>query len=60
VTVGGTGVIAYTPNFVQANVGDVVQFIFQQKNHTITQSTLASPCSPKPDGFDSGFLRAGS
>ncbi|KAJ7771663.1 Cupredoxin [Mycena metata] len=56
VTVGGTGVIAYTPNFVQANVGDVVQFIFQQKNHTITQSTLASPCSPKADGFDSGFV----
>ncbi|KAJ7184302.1 hypothetical protein C8R46DRAFT_983316 [Mycena filopes] len=56
VTVGGTGVIAYTPNFVQANVGDVVQFIFKQKIHTITQSTLSAPCTPKADGFDSGFV----
>ncbi|KAJ6606455.1 hypothetical protein DFH09DRAFT_9341 [Mycena vulgaris] len=56
VVVGGTGVIAYTPNFVTANVGDVIQFTFKQKNHTITQSTLASPCSPMDGGFDSGFI----
>jgi plastocyanin len=41
VTVGGVGVIAYTPNQVQANIGDVIQFTFKQKNHTITRSTLA-------------------
>ncbi|KAJ7090318.1 hypothetical protein B0H15DRAFT_838101 [Mycena belliarum] len=56
VTVGGTGVLAYTPNFVTANVGDIVQFTFKQKNHTITQSTLASPCTPMEGGFDSGFV----
>ncbi|KAJ7915492.1 hypothetical protein B0H13DRAFT_2270325 [Mycena leptocephala] len=43
VTVGGVGVIAYTPNQVQANIGDVIQFTFKQKNHTITRSTLANP-----------------
>ncbi|KAJ7118741.1 hypothetical protein C8R44DRAFT_878298 [Mycena epipterygia] len=56
VTVGGTGIIAYTPNSVEANVGDIVQFVFKQKNHTITQSTLATPCSPMEGGFDSGFV----
>jgi len=55
VTVGGEGIIAYTPNTVNANVGDIVQFTFKQKNHTITQSTFATPCSPMEGGFDSGF-----
>ncbi|KAJ7221752.1 hypothetical protein GGX14DRAFT_430959 [Mycena pura] len=56
VTVGGEGVIAYTPNQVQANVGDIIQFIFKQKNHTVTQSSLANPCSPLPGGFDTSFV----
>jgi len=55
VTVGGPGVLKFNPQFVDAAVGDVVQFIFQQKNHTVTQSTLASPCSPLAGGFDSNF-----
>jgi len=56
VTVGGTGILQYTPNSVNANVGDVIRFTFKQKNHTATQSTLASPCTPKEGGFDSGFV----
>ncbi|KAJ7828286.1 hypothetical protein B0H14DRAFT_2367190 [Mycena olivaceomarginata] len=58
VAVGGTGVIAYTPNQVTANIGDVIQFVFKQENHTITRSTLASPCSPLvgEGAFDSGFV----
>jgi len=56
VVVGGTGILKYTPSFVNASVGDVVIFTFQQKNHTATQSTLQSPCAPKPGGFDSGFV----
>lgn len=57
VTVGGPGgVIQYNPNFVTANPGDTVTFIFQQKNHTATQSTLANPCTPVSGGFDSGFV----
>jgi len=57
VTVGGPGgVIKYTPNNVNANVGDTVTFTFQQKNHTVTQSTFNSPCLPAASGFDSGFV----
>jgi len=60
VTVGGTGILAFTPSSVNANVGDVIQFTFQQKNHTVTQSTLATPCSPLAGGFDSGFMPVAS
>jgi len=57
VTVGGPGgVTQFSPSSVNANPGDVVTFIFQQKNHTATQSTFDSPCSPAPGGFDSGFI----
>jgi len=56
VVVGGTGVIAYTPNVVTANVGDTIIFTFKQKNHTVTQSSFAQPCSPLAGGFDSGFV----
>jgi plastocyanin len=57
VTVGGPGgVIGYSPNFVTANPGDTITFIFQQKNHTATQSTFADPCTPVAGGFDSGFV----
>jgi len=57
VTVGGPGgVIGYSPSSVTANPGDTVTFIFQQKNHTATQSTFADPCTPAPGGFDSGFV----
>jgi len=59
VTVGGPGVLKFTPQSVTANVGDIVQFVFQQKNHTVTQSTLANPCSPMAGGFNSGFMPVG-
>ncbi|KAI0039897.1 Cupredoxin [Auriscalpium vulgare] len=59
VNVGAGGSLAYDPPAVTANVGDVVTFQFQAKNHTVTQSTFASPClsleEPAP-GFDSGFM----
>jgi plastocyanin len=56
VIVGGPGVLKFNPQFVNASVGDVVRFVFQQKNHTVTQSTLDNPCSPLAAGFDSGFM----
>ncbi|GJJ12247.1 hypothetical protein Clacol_006488 [Clathrus columnatus] len=56
VIVGGPGgVVAYTPNQINATVGDIVTFIFQQKNHTVTQSSFNDPCTPIEGGFDSGF-----
>jgi plastocyanin len=56
VVVGGPGILKYDPESVTAAVGDVVVFTFKQKNHTATQSTLASPCVKAAGGFDSGFV----
>jgi plastocyanin len=56
VVVGGPGVLKFNPPFVNASVGDVVRFIMQQKNHTVTQSSLSSPCALLPGGFDTGFV----
>lgn len=55
VSVGGSAGLKFDPDTVNASVGDVILFTFKQKNHTITQSTLASPCSHLANGFDSGF-----
>ena len=45
VVVGGTAGLVYTPEFIYANIGDVVVFEFGTKNHTLTQSSFAEPCS---------------
>jgi len=55
VVVGGAAGLVFTPNNLQANIGDVVQFSFEVKNHTVTQSTLKAPCTSN-GGFDSGFM----
>ncbi|KAM5538049.1 hypothetical protein V8D89_008246 [Ganoderma adspersum] len=62
VQVGGNGSLAYTPSSLTgvAN-GDIIQFQFLEKNHTVTQSTFAAPCSNVTSttgavtGVDSGF-----
>lgn len=56
VTVGGTAGLVYTPSSVNASVGDIVQFNFESKNHTVTQSSFAAPCIKSVGGFDSGFM----
>ena len=52
----------YEPSNVVAQVGDIVQFQFLPKNHTVTQSNFDKPCEPLTDaatgaitGFNSGF-----
>ncbi|CAE6441509.1 hypothetical protein ACGC1H_004247 [Rhizoctonia solani] len=45
VVVGGNGALTYTPSNITAAVGDFVEFEFRDKNHTVTQSTFADPCS---------------
>ena len=55
VIVGGTGVLTFQPNSLTAQPGDTVTFEFHVKNHTATQSTFASPCSPMANGFNSGL-----
>jgi len=55
VLVGQGGALTYEPSSVTAKAGDIVNFQFMSKNHTVTQSTFTSPCVAKPQGVDSGF-----
>jgi len=58
VQVGAGGLLAFSPPNVTANVGDVIAFQFQGKNHSVTQSTFANPCAIQTtpaQGIDSGF-----
>lgn len=54
ILVGADG-IEYTPNNITAQAGDEVIFEFHPKNHTVTQSTFANPCTAVAGGGDSGF-----
>jgi len=59
VLVGDQGSVAYSPSSITANTGDTVVFQFMAKNHTVTQSTFADPCSTQTSpsqGIDSGFV----
>jgi plastocyanin len=56
ITVGGAAGLVYSPDQIQANVGDMVIFKFQSQNHTVTQSTFAEPCVPMEGGMKSGFV----
>jgi plastocyanin len=63
VVVGGTDKIFYDPANITAAVGDTITFQFQVKNHTVTQSSFATPCRSLTStsttgqiGFDSGFM----
>jgi plastocyanin len=55
IDVGADGALEFKPEAIFANVGDQVTFTFRAKNHTVTQSAFADPCSQTPGGFDSGF-----
>ncbi|KAF9487767.1 hypothetical protein BDN71DRAFT_1458163 [Pleurotus eryngii] len=55
VTVGAGGELAYVPPYVNAAPGDVVNFIFHPKNHTVTQSSFEAPCVGLEEGERSGF-----
>ncbi|KAG8815463.1 hypothetical protein FRC17_000704 [Serendipita sp. 399] len=57
VNVGEAG-LNFTPDHVQdAKSGDTVIFRFFNGGHTVTQSTLSAPCTPR--GFDSGVVDNG-
>jgi len=48
--------LKYDPEAIAAQAGDQVVFHFNPKNHSVTQSSFANPCSRKDGGFDSGFM----
>ncbi|KAK0193223.1 Cupredoxin, partial [Armillaria mellea] len=50
-----TGELAYNPEYVTASAGDTINFIFNPKNHTVTQSSFNAPCAHHASGVDSGF-----
>ncbi|KAF5339652.1 hypothetical protein D9758_015600 [Tetrapyrgos nigripes] len=56
VAVGANGNLLFYPEYVIAQPGDTVNFVFHPKNHTVTQSTFDSPCSPADGGINSGFM----
>ncbi|KAI4104131.1 MAG: hypothetical protein LQ339_003984 [Xanthoria mediterranea] len=56
VLVGGDAGLVFSPNTLTAMPGDMVEFTFMSKNHTLTQSTFPEPCKKMKDGVDSGFL----
>ena len=66
IVVGGPGILAFNPPSINAEVGDIMHFVFHQKNHTVTQSSFASPCTPFTDpttneaGFNSGLYVSSS
>jgi plastocyanin len=58
VLVGDNQTLTFNPTSITANVGDTVSFEFRSKNHSVTQSTFADPCSIMTTpvlGVDSGF-----
>ncbi|KAJ7446517.1 hypothetical protein B0H11DRAFT_1745985 [Mycena galericulata] len=67
VVVGGTGKLFFTPDSIVASPRDTVVFQFQQKNHSVIQSSFADPCrklnannASAPAGFDSGYFPVGA
>ncbi|KIN07215.1 hypothetical protein OIDMADRAFT_16032 [Oidiodendron maius Zn] len=56
VAVGPDGLLEYAPSSIIAPVGSKIEFIFNPKNHTVTQSSFANPCHPLAGGFFSGFV----
>lgn len=54
VIVGENQGLTYNPTSVTAAAGDIIAFQFVAKNHTVTQSTFAAPCTKS--GVDSGFF----
>ncbi|KAJ6213713.1 hypothetical protein PSV09DRAFT_2396216 [Bipolaris maydis] len=46
----------FVPNSITAAVGDIVQFQFSNGNHTVTQSTADTACTPMDGGIHSGHI----
>ncbi|CAF9904805.1 MAG: hypothetical protein GOMPHAMPRED_002953 [Gomphillus americanus] len=51
----GLGGLKFVPDTVTAAPGDVLEFHYHPKNHSVQQSSFAAPCQPLAGGFDSGF-----
>jgi len=45
VAVGANNTLTYNATNIVASIGDTVTFVFLSKNHTVSQSTFADPCT---------------
>ncbi len=56
VLVGKTG-LTFEPNLIHANQGDVIEFQFFAKNHSVVAGDFTTACRPASSGgFYSGFF----
>lgn len=56
VDVGLNGTLTYYPNNIVEPPNTVVEFKFNPRNHTVTESSFDKPCQPIKDGISSGFI----
>lgn len=54
--VGGSSLVYTPPSLSGVKDKDTIIFLFLQVNHTVTQSSFASPCMKSDNGFKSGFM----
>ncbi|KAK6346570.1 hypothetical protein TWF696_006692 [Orbilia brochopaga] len=52
----GRGGLRFDPDNVQAEIGDVIEWHFTPRNHSIVQSNFGNPCVPTAGAFFSGFV----
>jgi plastocyanin len=53
----GRGGLKFDPDNVVAQIGEVVEWHFTPKNHSLVQSSFGKPCVPKDgDFFNAGFF----
>jgi plastocyanin len=55
ITVGVNGQLAFGPSNISASIGDIIEFTFLAKNHSVVQSSFSQPCNPLENGFNLGF-----
>ncbi|KXH59189.1 extracellular serine-rich protein [Colletotrichum salicis] len=55
--VAGLGGLRFDPDNVVAEIGDIVEWHYLPRNHSIAESNFGNPCNPLADGssFFSGF-----
>lgn len=52
----GDGGLTFSPSDIKASVGDVVEFHFFPKAHSVAQSSFDKPCEPLTNGTAVGFF----
>ncbi|ETS76349.1 hypothetical protein PFICI_11736 [Pestalotiopsis fici W106-1] len=55
----GRGALSFEPNNIVAEIGDVVEWHFAPRNHSVAQSSFGEPCKPLKDaatGHETGFF----